>query len=173
MKNNIGRKKAPEVEYPVCTDSRECRFREKKKCILLKSVYEEDGKCPWCKAKIEEKPTKSAKKPISAAAIINGRLTYKAQRMTEKKCEYYLGEDDRMCKATSNNNCKGCAFYSPNHAERTEAIAQYLLECENAREKLVSKNKKLERMTRNYTEIIDYARIGKSVTRHMKRVKVN
>lgn len=179
MKSKIGRKKAPEIVFPVCTDTRECRFRDKGKCVLLKSVYEKDGMCPWCKGRAEEKTTKSVKKPIGAAAIVNGKIKFKAQRNTEKKCEYYLGKD-RMCKATSNTTCKGCTFYSPNHSERTEAIAQYLLECEEDRQKLTSKNKKLEsknkkleRMTRNYGEIIAYARIGKSVVRYKKRAKTN
>ena len=44
-------------EATTCKDTRPCCFRNKdtKACRILKEVYEEDGRCPFCKEKISDK----------------------------------------------------------------------------------------------------------------------
>ena len=169
----VGRKKKESFPLPLCTDGRECRFRnDDRKCVLLTSTYEKSGACPWCKPVGDaEEPKRRAGKPISAGQAVDKCLKLTASRAKEPTCVFYVGDKKTRegCRATSNLSCKGCRFYSANHAERTRAIAAYLLATEKTTAKLRADNARLEASARNLKELRDYARIGKSLRRYAER----
>lgn len=174
MNGKVGRSKKEELPKPKCADTRECRFRDKEgKCTILNSTYD-PGKCPFCKPKgADEKPERKRKKPLSAGQVVDSYLNLSAKHVREPDCQFYIGTKRTrlMCKATHNKDCKGCRFYSANKAVRTEAIAAYLLQAEKDLTIMRDEVRSLRSTTRNINEIKDYARIGKSVVRHMNKSK--
>lgn len=169
----VGRKKKNAFPLPLCADGRECRFRnDDRKCVLLTSTYEKSGACPWCKPVNDtEEPKRRTGKPISAGQAVDKRLKLTASHAKEPTCVFYVGDKKTRegCRATSNLSCKGCPFYSANHAERTRAIAKYLLETEQTTARLRAENARLEMATVNLKELRESARIGKSLRRYAER----
>lgn len=141
-----------------CADRRPCCHRgEDGKCSILNIPYMQSGLCPWCK--VEEEP-KEQNREMSAAEIVDKYLGLKATRKRELSCIFYQGADRRLCRATSNTSCKGCAFYSANKAARTEALAKLLLDSEEEQRKLRHKVVALEWLLKQEKE---FARIGRAV----------
>lgn len=173
----VGRFKTEELPLPVCSDARECKFRNKEgRCTILKSSYQDSGKCPFCKSKeAEEPPKRKSKRPMSAGQVVDSYLNLSAKHVREPDCQFYMGtkRSRLMCKATSNKDCKGCRFYSANKAARTQAIAAYLLQTEKDLLQMKDEVRSLKSITKNIDELKSYARIGKSVTRYANKRREN
>lgn len=170
--SEVGRTKKNEIVFPTCADARPCRFRDDKgKCIILTSTYK-NGECPWCKEKNAEaeKPVRK-KKPMSAGQVVNSYFNLSAKHTREPDCEWYVGtKRSRLeCKATHNESCKGCRFYSANKAKRTEAVAAYLLQTDKDMTQMRGELRNLRRATKHLDELTEYARIGKSVVRYANK----
>ncbi len=45
----------------VCRDSRKCFARNGITCNILYTTYDEDGECPFCKRRREDKPARKTK----------------------------------------------------------------------------------------------------------------
>ena len=147
-----------------CADKRPCCHRgEGGKCKILNIPYMQSGLCPWCKA--EEGPTEQ-RREMSAAEIVDKYLGLKATKKREPSCIFYQGADRRLCRATSNTSCKGCAFYSANKAARTEALAKLLLDSEEEQRKLRHKVVALEWLLKQEE---NFARIGRAIVKWRNR----
>ena len=141
-----------------CIDRRPCKYRDGRGiCSLLTAPYLKNGRCPWCKAD-EEKPTK--KPELSPGEIVDRYLNLKPTERHAPSCIFYQGADRRLCRATSNTSCKGCAFYSANKAARTEALAKLLLDSEEKQRRLEHKIVGLEWLLEQNEY---FARIGRAV----------
>lgn len=184
----MGRKNKEEF---TCRDSRDCCLKnDKGLCTALTEVYEKDGDCPFCKESMNKKGERVPKnqqgvvsngKPISAQGFIDKRIKLSARNEKQEDCVFYLGKK-RLCKATHNESCKGCGFYSPNHAKRTEALAQHLYKQEKReiemRDEIRAQNDTIfelggmiNQLEEKNDRIKPYAQIGKSIVRYAKRRK--
>ena len=118
---------------------------------------------------------------ISAQGFIDKRIKLSARNEKQEDCVFYLGKK-RLCKATHNESCEGCGFYSPNHAKRTEALAQHLYKQEKKeiemRDEIRAQNDTIfelggviNQLEAKNDSIKPYAQIGKSIVRYAKRRK--
>ena len=143
-----------------CIDRRPCRYRGKDgKCGILHVPYMKSGICPWCKVEDEEP---EEKREMSPAEIVDKYLNLRPTRRQEPSCIFYQGADRRLCRATSNTSCKGCAFYSANKAARTEALAKLLLDSEEKQRRLEHKIVGLEWLLEQNEY---FARIGRAIVK--------
>lgn len=53
--------KDPRKKCSICHDSRKCFARNGIACNILYHTYDEDGECPFCKRRIEDKPAKKTR----------------------------------------------------------------------------------------------------------------
>lgn len=74
-------------------------------------------------------------------------------------CEWYLGEDEHFCKATTNKTCKYCHMYSPVHGEKLELFAKLLTaetkKVTNLRKQVKEQADEITRLKRDIARLMD------------------
>ena len=152
------------LEPVPCIDRRPCHHRGKDGiCSILTEPYNEDGACGFCREKPDERVAATGTK--SAGQIIDQYLKLMPKERREPSCVFYSGAARKFCRATSNKSCKGCAFYSPNKAARTDALAKLLIDAEEDKRRL---RNELRAATDRLKHQERHARIGRAVERFRK-----
>lgn len=71
---------------------------------------------------------------LSPQKYIESRLRFRAMNKVEKGCVYHDGKE-KFCKMTTQKQCAGCRFYSPNIAVKFQYIAEWMEEANRKIEK--------------------------------------
>ena len=148
------------LEPVPCIDRRPCLHRGKDGiCSILTEPYNEDGACGFCREPDRASKPTGTKSP---GEVIDHYLKLMPKERREPSCVFYAGAARKFCRATSNKSCKGCAFYSPNKAARTDALAKLLIDAEEDKRRLCNE---LRAATDRLKHQEKYARIGRAVER--------
>ena len=112
---------------------RDCFALINGKCDCLNKTYCEYEKCSFYKPKAKEAP---AQGNIDEILQVGGILL--STERTKKYCEFFLGEPGHFCKATTQESCKNCHFYSPKMPTKAQLLADMVAQEKRQKERLIN-----------------------------------